>query len=989
MEKQLAWQQNGHSEEQEAIELLQAWHPKSPKYQDMERVRDFNQLPDRKQRHDAYLRTLFKRWMRNAEDPEHWINFLNLPSMILFALHRPLMSPSDFVRELKYFDLYEDFNRIDYLEQDRLRKPRDLLLGIDVTGTDHVSSRYRNCLPKGMAHRERLNSELNHSKPADDEQVAENNFQREPIGLGMSLPSMPDYKGFQDHDSPSEEMFDDYEIFDNEMLRSKISEVVDLYRSNYIDTGEAAEQIHEAMGLLGYVPELEDLQTMLDDHEYAPKWIIDTILEDAVFSPTLSQGESDSGTTTRKKVTLNTSLKSQLMAIYHDRVCDNSSLADAIPKFRQALGQTEMTDYAVLMALKQHKIPDVILGDDERAISSLLGPDAVIKSIECASIPGQYVSMDLMGEEAELPCHFEYVEDMRATTVNPIDVETDLLQPPEGVHSTGIGLLPQAGKDVQTLLSPNTTKALENDAQSTTNESSDSSWKTSTSRKNSVSYPSSAASSPPSEQELSGDMQIPTQLSFSDNSVWRRSSSSPEDGETEDLWGIRMPTNQAKSLVSRLFQTRIETLEVELRRIRSITPQRKMEKQARSITSEVILPRAKRKFSSGPDSLRKYSRQANDDGLFAEIDEDHESFLGRCVHPIKIDKTKKRCLGCGHRLCRCEYSKLDASPIATLEHSPKIEQLSLENPVHVSPPPSDQTCSRYFDVVLLDSVDSGGRSPEKGSSGANLLPSSTEMPAIPKPVEYMVSPQCNGTVTLPGINSILQGIDTSGRKLQTSTAKASVPPLRLNRPTESQQPTLETSEDSTSHPSSSNVQSELYLAESTLLKPSSRKCQSTLQLVDIVAAVEATSSPKAKREPPEEALIPPNGTAPGGNPHHKSLLSPTSQQESWRTRYREVLRKMDVIIRRAQRERTRHPSPARTKTIPNIFEEARKLRLNFYVYLYMKQNIRERTNESCQSSYFAQNQAASKSGPSSALHKQFDKYRGILTPSLHIIIPAR
>lgn len=988
MEKQLAWQQKGHSEEQETIELLQAWHPKSPKYQDMERVRDFNQLPDRKQRRDAYLSTVFRRWMRDAEDPDHWINFLNLPSMIRFALQRPLMPPSDYVRELLYFDLYEGFCRMEYLEQDRLRKPRNLLLGIDVTDNDHVSSRYRNRLPKGMAHRERVNSDLNHSKPMDDEQTTEGNFEGEPIGLGISLPSIPDYKGFLDHDISGEEISDDYEISDNEMLKNKISGVINLYRSNAIDIDEAAEQIHEAMGLLGYVPELEDLQTMLDDHGYTPKWIVDTILDDAVFSPTLSQGESDSGIATKKKITLNFGLKSQLMAIYHDRVCNKLSLADAIPKFRQVLGQAEMTDYAVLEALKQHQIPDVILGDDERTISSLLGPDAAIKVIECVSPSSQYRSIDLMGEEAEMPCQFEYVEDMGATTANPIDVETDLPQLLENVHSTGTSSPIQEGKDAQNLLSPNTPKALENGAQSTADGSSDSSWTTSTSHKSLTPCPSSAASSPPSEQKLSNDMPIPTQSSLSDNFVWQRSSSSPEDGETEDLWGIRMPTNQARALVSKLFQTRTDTVEYELRKIHSITPRRKIEKQARSITSEVILPRAKRKFSSGPDNFRKHPRQENDDGLFADIDEDHESFLSRCVHPIKIDKPKKRCISCGHRLCRCEQNGLNASFITSLEPSPKIEQLSLEHPLHVSNPPSDQTRSKYLDVAL-DSVEGGDRSTEKGLTGDDLLRSGTQMPTTPKPVEDSASPQSGSTVTLPGINSILQGIDTSGWKLQTPAAKASVPPLRLNRLAKSQQPALEIFEVSTSHQSPSNVQSEFPLAESALPKPSSLELQSESQLVDIVATVEATSSTKVKTGPPEEAPIFPNGTAPGENPHHQSPLSPTSERESWRIRYREILRKMDVIIRRAQRERKRRPSPARMRTTPNIHEEARKLRLNFYVYLYMQQNIRKRTNGSCQSSYFAQNQTASKSGPSSALHKQFDKYRGIPTLSLHIIIPVR
>ena len=149
---------------------------------------------------------------------------------------------------------------------------------------------------------------------------------------------------------------------------------------------------------------------------------------------------------------------------------------------------------------------------------------------------------------------------------------------------------------------------------------------------------------------------------------------SPEDGVTEALWGLPMPTRLAREWCQ---EHNLPTSFIQ-DGVKSTTPQRRKEKKASKLRNTVCLvppeTREKRRLSLSSAGSRehKHTKYHSELAIFAEKGETQESFVARCfderiLHETKaaaklgLKQSRNRCWGCGHSSCRCRDDYLDRS----------------------------------------------------------------------------------------------------------------------------------------------------------------------------------------------------------------------------------------------------------------------------------------------------------------------------------------
>ena len=150
---------------------------------------------------------------------------------------------------------------------------------------------------------------------------------------------------------------------------------------------------------------------------------------------------------------------------------------------------------------------------------------------------------------------------------------------------------------------------------------------------------------------------------FDDDYQSENLSVSPEQGNTNDLWGITMPTREARQLGAKIGLPG----DFVNKRIRSVTPRRADERKFKKETLNTTIPHRKRKGSPSSANGHLRVRQKLNDGLspFAKESEDHRAFLHRSIHdtnfgrllksikPKVVKKSKKRCEECNNTKCVC------------------------------------------------------------------------------------------------------------------------------------------------------------------------------------------------------------------------------------------------------------------------------------------------------------------------------------------------
>ncbi|MCJ1307816.1 Scaffold-type E3 ligase [Agyrium rufum] len=173
--------------------------------------------------------------------------------------------------------------------------------------------------------------------------------------------------------------------------------------------------------------------------------------------------------------------------------------------------------------------------------------------------------------------------------------------------------------------------------------------------------------------------------------------SSPEDGETSQLHGIRMPTKLARKLRSEL-PFKKDTEWFRLNPIRSTTPERERAKRYQIVQKFALLPPAisdlmtkedlaktldgadaRNPFAQGdtPDKRNQKAINAQYAGKFAMDHENHEDFVNRSISPLRVTTTPLAgngvCRICKSKKCVCIKAG-DVSRITRLKPIKRVDE---------------------------------------------------------------------------------------------------------------------------------------------------------------------------------------------------------------------------------------------------------------------------------------------------------------------------
>lgn len=104
--------------------------------------------------HCEKLASLFSKWCNDAVCAKGGVRSDNLPSMFRFTLQRPLMPESTLQKTLEKFDIDPTLSFLSEMRVGHTKpcgRSRRILYGLIPDVTHHVSSKYRNVLPKGLS----------------------------------------------------------------------------------------------------------------------------------------------------------------------------------------------------------------------------------------------------------------------------------------------------------------------------------------------------------------------------------------------------------------------------------------------------------------------------------------------------------------------------------------------------------------------------------------------------------------------------------------------------------------------------------------------------------------------------------------------------------------------------------------------------------------------------------------------------------------------
>lgn len=134
-----------------------------------------------------------------------------------------------------------------------------------------------------------------------------------------------------------------------------------------------------------------------------------------------------------------------------------------------------------------------------------------------------------------------------------------------------------------------------------------------------------------------------------------RLSISPEKGTSVDLFGLPIPTEDARDL-AKAMHLPPDFAEA---RIRSRTPRRVKSKMFKKATANVTLPSPKRKSSANSEAgHRKMRKQkATESDVFAAEGQDHDDFIRSLFNPFILSQSGIACGWCLEMKCLCGRSK--------------------------------------------------------------------------------------------------------------------------------------------------------------------------------------------------------------------------------------------------------------------------------------------------------------------------------------------
>ena len=132
----------------------------------------------------------------------------------------------------------------------------------------------------------------------------------------------------------------------------------------------------------------------------------------------------------------------------------------------------------------------------------------------------------------------------------------------------------------------------------------------------------------------------------------RQRSSSPENGMTTGIWGLLMPTKEARELAHKL---KLPQCTID-QQVRSISRRRTSRRRASRAKSVASFPKAKRKasFALHRDAPSKSPKQRDNSDIFAREGEDQRAFVLSHFDSNAI-LSEDACMRCSRSPCECAY----------------------------------------------------------------------------------------------------------------------------------------------------------------------------------------------------------------------------------------------------------------------------------------------------------------------------------------------
>lgn len=603
---------------------------------------------------------LFNSWVFQANRPSSWIEKKDLPLCFRFALCRPIMDERSFQATLQAMNMQLEIPMGD------VRRPltypigrsRELMFGIDVDHERnvHVSNRFRDTLPKGATENmDRVREEASRIAQQDDEDMQQ--LTRRQLWTV--------YEHLQNGSVPLETATWHYrDAFDTDMSDKALFICLQHYG---IPTDHIPSNERKASRGSAHSPFSSGVESLREEIENVnvpnPKEM--RILKELGNYIGLYRG----GAFQEHEV---------IPMIQH--CLDGLELeANIISDILTDLEKDEETA-ALLMWEDAYFYASTSSSEEEKEES----PEEQENTLRAVMVPDPLVN-EGKGHDAAAASPVNGSRSYGMSATEDMDCRDDSKETvSEQLNATSIG---------QPIMSPPAVPPGKRPTYSHVNEAESGVQPTGTLMPKPAS-PTPATNEFDSQVDVESDGEPPRGRT----NVRRRRSSSPDNGMTTGIWGLLMPTKEARELAYNLKLPQCTIDE----QVRSISPRRTRRRRASYAKTIVTFPKSKRKASLAlyRDTPPKSPRHGDHSDLFAREGEDQESFVlshferdaifsedtcMRCLHPpcecicrsSSHPRSEPECPKCLQQSCTCGHlPELDeAIPAAPPNGNPSFDAL--------------------------------------------------------------------------------------------------------------------------------------------------------------------------------------------------------------------------------------------------------------------------------------------------------------------------
>ena len=582
---------------------------------------------------------LFNSWLFQADRPNTWIKSEDLPKLFRFALHRPIMDERTFHWTLQMMNVQLEMSAGD------VRKPytrptgrsRELMIGVDVDHEKdtHVSTIFRDLLPRDTAdNMDKAKEEASRRAQQDDEDVQQL--------TGRQLWAVYEHvqNGSVELDMATWHYRD---AFNSDMSNEALVTCLQRYG---IPTDHIPSDERKARRSSAHSPFSKDVESLREEVKNIK---------------------------TREETEVLKEL-SNYIGLYRGGAFQEY---EVIPMIQHCLEG---------FSLESDAISDILtdLEKDEETCALLMWEDACFYKSSSSSEEGKEGSPEAQENPLRAvlvpESHSNEGEDVDATEVSSDHVSKSRDMPatenvecrddfkesaPEASYSMSID-----PKMASPPASPPGKRGRVNEVESSVQPPA-------TPRPKNASLPSVIEENN-SQMDAETDCERPR-----GRSKVRRRSSSPENGMTTGIWGLLMPTKEARELAYKLKLPQYTIDE----QVRSISRQRTSRRRASRAKSVASFPKAKRKASLAlhRDTPSKSPKQRDNSDIFAREGEDQRAFV-LSHFDSKAIMPEDACMKCSRSPCEC--ADVSSSP-------PRSD---LDDALLTRPPSGNPT----FDAKLTD-----------------------------------------------------------------------------------------------------------------------------------------------------------------------------------------------------------------------------------------------------------------------------------------------